>query len=671
MAVSSIKKIDLIGLERDRMDILSFLQNRGQLEIISSPAAGTAQPGVGKTAGAEPMELEDAISFLGAYSRPGGVFSKMLKQRVMISAAQLRQEAAAFDVRAFLDELNKFRLQYQELQRRKERFNQERIALMPWRFLETRLDDLRNPSSLFGVFLGTVDLREKDNLLRDISGGGAPAHLEIVNTADGTLYAAVVYLAKNFERIEGLLKGRKFNFVVLGAGEETVRERLLEVNIESLILDDKMQDIRGQFCRMSEQALRLMLVHDYLLCLRERMSVSGTLEKQAYTFSLCAWARRKDIPGLEEELYRKFPESAVFLSDPFPGENIPSALENRPLLQPFEVVTDLYGKPVYGGIDPSGLLAPFFLVSFGFCIADAGYGLLILAAAAFLFSRRPPPPEKIFLRLMVWMGIFTVIAGMITGGFFGDLIGRLPESFAWAKRLQRKLAIIDPVKDSMLFLGATLIFGFLQVACGVAVKFCRDLKRDRFAAFALDLPSLFVQFSMLGLCLVFTGMGPAWLAGYALYSFVAAGALIVFYNWRSNKDISLKIFWSGFGLYSIVTGNFLSDTLSFSRIFALGLTGSLLGAAINTMLFPSGPVNGIGGIIGAAAAVGVLFAAHILNMAISLLGAYVHTSRLQYLEFFGKFFEAGGRPFRAFRQEGKYTYITTAADQTVRPVTTK
>ncbi len=671
MAVSRIKKIDLIGLERDRMEILSFLQNRGQLEIISPPSSGTPQSGIGKTAGVEPLELEDAISFLGAHSRPGGSFSKMLKQRVMVSAAQLRQESAAFDVRSFLDELNNFRLQYQELQRRKERFQQERISLMPWRFLETRLDDLRSPSSSCGIFLGTVDLREKDNLLRDISGAGVPAHMETVNISDDTVYAAVVYLARDFEKMEALLKDRKFNFTVLGTGEETVRERLLEVNIEILILDDKMHDLRGQFCRMSEQALRLMLVHDHLFCLRERMAVSGTLEKQAYTFSLCAWVRRKDIAGLKEDLSGKFPESAVFLSDPLPGENVPSALENRPLLQPFEVVTDLYGKPVYGGIDPSGLLAPFFLVSFGFCIADAGYGLIILAIAAFLFSRRPPAAERMFLRLMVWMGIFTVIAGAVTGSFFGDLIGRLPESFAWAKGLQRRLALMDPVKDSMLFLGATLIFGFLQVACGVAVKFCRDLKRDMFAAFALDLPSLFVQFSMLGLCLVFTGMGPGWLAGYALYSFCAAGALIIFYNWRSNNDISLKIFWSGFGLYSIITGNFLSDTLSFSRIFALGLTGSLLGTAINTMLFPSGPVNGIGGIIGAAVAIGVLFAAHILNMAISLLGAYVHTSRLQYLEFFGKFFEAGGRPFKAFRQEGKYTYITTAADQAAQPVTTK
>jgi len=660
MAISQIKKIDLIGLERDRMDILSFLQNSGELEMIVPPVSGPAPFSAREQFGMEPVELEDAISFLSAYAQAGGVFSKMIKQRVLVSSAQLQKEAADFDARSFLEELNKLRGQHQELQHRKERFLQERSSLLPWRYLDAQLADLRKPSGECGIFLGIIDNSDYEAFLAASEESGDPLYHETVNTLKDVRYLAVVYLNRDFEKIETLLKNNKFNFVLLGDGAKTVREHLLEINIEALIIDDRVFDIRRQFCRMSEQAFRLMLVHDHLLGLKERASVADTLERQRYTFNLCAWIRQKDIPGLKNALSRKFPESALFLSDPAPGENIPSALENKPLLQPFEVVTDLYGKPVYGGIDPSGLLAPFFVLSFGFCIGDAGYGLLILAAAALLFARKPPPAEKLFLRLMVWMGIFTVGAGLVTGSFFGDLISRLPDSLLWLKTFQRKLTLFDPIRDSMLFLGATLIFGFIQVGVGVAIKFLRDLKHDKFAAFALDLPSLIVQCSMLVLSIVFTGLAPAWISKYALYSLGAAGALIIFYNWRSNTDFSLKIFWSIFGLYSIITGNFLSDTLSFSRIFALGLTGSLLGNAINTMLFPSGPLNGIGSFLGAGLALCVLFAAHLLNMAISLLGAYVHTSRLQYLEFFGKFFEAGGRPFKAFRREGKYTYITTA-----------
>ncbi|MFZ2384856.1 MAG: hypothetical protein WBE75_01420 [Candidatus Omnitrophota bacterium] len=660
MAISKIKKIDLIGLGLDRMDILFFLQNSGKLEMIASSSAAPAPFAAREQCGMEPVELEDAISFLSAYAQAGGILSKMIKQRVMVSAAQLQKEAADFDARSFLEELSKLRGQHQELQHRKERLLQERVTLMPWRYLDAQLADLRNPSGECGIFLGIMDGSDYEAFLAAGEACGCPVYHETVNAVKDSRYIAVVYLNRDFEKIESLLKNNKCNIVLLGDGAKTVREQLLEINIEGLIVDDRIIDIRGQFRRMSEQAFRLMLVHDHLLGVKDRASAADTLERQRYTFNLCAWIRENDIAWLKNALFRKFPASELFISEPAPGESVPSALENRPLLQPFEVVTDLYGKPVYGGIDPSGLLAPFFLLSFGFCIADAGYGLLILTAAAFLFARRPPPAEKLFLRLLVWMGIFTVGAGLVTGSFFGDLISRLPDSFLWLKTVQRRWILFDPIKDSMLFLGATLIFGFIQVGAGVAIKFFRDLKRDKFAAFALDLPSLLVQGSMLSLCVVFTGLAPAWISKYALYSLGAAGAAIIFYNWRSNTDFSLKIFWSVFGLYSIITGNFLSDTLSFSRIFALGLTGSLLGTAVNTMLFPSGPVNGVGGFLGAGLALGVLFAAHLLNMAISLLGAYVHTSRLQYLEFFGKFFEAGGRPFRAFRQEGKYTYITTA-----------
>ncbi|MDD5618015.1 MAG: V-type ATP synthase subunit I, partial [Candidatus Omnitrophica bacterium] len=145
---------------------------------------------------------------------------------------------------------------------------------------------------------------------------------------------------------------------------------------------------------------------------------------------------------------------------------------------------------------------------------------------------------------------------------------------------------------------------------------------------------------------------------YVFGLFILAAATVIFYQWKSNKEISLKIFWSFFGIYSIITGNFLADTLSFSRIFALGLTSGLLAMAINTILFPKGPVQGGFAFIAAALAILVMLLAHVLNFAISMLGAYVHTSRLQYLEFFTKFFEAGGRPFKPFKLENKYIFLT-------------
>ncbi len=174
----------------------------------------------------------------------------------------------------------------------------------------------------------------------------------------------------------------------------------------------------------------------------------------------------------------------------------------------------------------------------------------------------------------------------------------------------------------------------------------------------LDLPTLLVQTGLLLLVLVSAGILPAGLLRFVLGLLITAAMGVIYYQWTSNREISLKIFWSVFGIYSIITGNFLADTLSFSRIFALGLTGGLLGMAINTMLLPSAPVRGLAGFVGLAVASLALCAGHLINLAISVLGAYVHTSRLQYLEFFTKFFESGGRQFKPFKLENKYVFLT-------------
>ena len=659
MAVSNISKISIIGLERDRTEVLSFLQSSGRLELIPEAKISAEAQTLSDFSGVDPVELEDAITFLSAYPVKTGGAASLLKQRLLVSAKQLRDTAGTFDYPSFLEELNKLRSMHQEYLHRKERLSQERSSLMPWRGMDILLDDLHSTSQNCGFFLGTCSLKEHADLRKEMESSQLPLFINTVGCDKSTVYLAVIYLSRDFEPLETLLKNNGFNFVTLGRGNKTVREQLLEVNIEALILDDKIADIRERFSRMSEQQLRLMIVHDYLSNLKSRASVAEQLLRQKYTFVLQAWIRRKDEQAIKRGLFLKFGAIEVITSLPCAGEDVPTALENKPLVQPFEIVTNLYGQPVYRGIDPSGLLAPFFALSFGFCMADAGYGVILLAMAIYMFTRKSATlMDKAFPRLVFILGIVTVAGGIVTGGFFGDLISRLPDFFAPLKQLQRRMTVFDPVKDSMLFLGMTLIFGFIQVCTGVAIKFLHDLRQDKFSALTLDLPSLFVQFGMLMLTLVFTGIAPAGIMKYALVMLSVAGGLVIFYHWQVNKDISLKIFWSLFGLYSVITGNFLADTLSFSRIFALGLTGSLLGTAINTMLFPSGPVNGILGAAAAALALAVLFAGHILNMAIALLGAYVHTSRLQYLEFFGKFFESGGRPFKSFREEVKYTYIT-------------
>jgi len=658
MAISRIKKIEIIGLREDQEKILELLQKLGIVELIKVMQQPQAEMPDSEAKEINLVEIEQAVHSLAACREKSGMLEGMVKLKPLVYKNQLDEVVAKFDYHSLLERLNNFQRDLRDIAKHKERLAAEKQLLWGWRNLNIPLDELRSTEKC-GIFLGVLNSRDYAALLNECQNDCKHSLFEVVYEDNANTYLAIFYMLDEFERIEEILQKRRFNFVTLSHSKGTAKNRIAEIDREILVLNARAHEINSAIAKLSAEQFRLMVVYDYLLNAGKIKDAGGSLYKQQFTFSLSGWIRSKDTKVLEKELGFRFKETAVFLSEPKPEEDIPIALENKNMVQPFEAVTNLYGQPLYDGTDPTGYLAPFFALSFGFCMLDAGYGLILLAIMVFMMNKKQITKEsRNFMRLFLFMSISVIFAGVITGGFFGDMISRLPAQFAVIKSVQRKLTLFDPVKDSLLFLGLAVAIGFIQVWIGVFIRFARNLRRDKFAALVLDLPTLLVQTSLLLLVFAFSGLLPSFIIRYALGLFVLAAVSIVYYQWKSNKEISLKVFWSFFGIYSVVTGNFLADTLSFSRIFALGLTGSLLGIAINTILFPQGTLKGGFALLGFAFAISAMVVAHVLNFAICMLGAYVHTSRLQYLEFFTKFFESGGRPFRPLKLESKYTFLT-------------
>lgn len=658
MAIVKINKIELIGLEKDRENFLVLLQELGIVELIDvQQEASVVYPSQAVAIDAQLLELEEAISFLASFQERGGLLEGMIKLKPLVYERQLDEVISTFDYQGILKKISNLRNDLNNLLHQKERLNQLRLLLMPWRKLTLYLNEIRSTENC-DVVLGVLNSRDYSNLKDDLEKESINLFIEVVNQDRINLYLLILYIKYDFERLQTILKNYHFNFTVLPKSNSTVKDELLEVNFKALVLDDQIQDIKENIIELSKERFKLMVVYDYLVNVQRRYDTDKILAKQKFTFSLSGWIRYKDIRLLEREIAGKFKDVAIFVSDPQPNEDIPTTLENAPIIRPFEVVTNLYGQPVYNGLDPTRFLAPFFAISFGFCLLDAGYGLMLfLTTLFFLKKKQISEYGKKFLRFFQYVSIATMIAGAVTGNFFGDLISRLPEQFAVIKNIQSNLTLLNPVKNSLVFLGFTLMLGFIQIWTGVFIRFLRNLGRNRFAAFVLDLPTLLIQTSLLLMALIFFKVLPEYVLKYAGILLGISALMVVYYQLKANRDVSLKIFWSIFGVYSIVTGNFLADTLSFSRIFALGLTGGLLGMAINTMLFPKGPINSFFAWLAAAVAILLLFLCHVITLAISMLGAYVHTSRLQYLEFFTKFFESGGRPFRPFKRGSKYTFL--------------
>jgi V/A-type H+-transporting ATPase subunit I len=361
-------------------------------------------------------------------------------------------------------------------------------------------------------------------------------------------------------------------------------------------------------------------------------------------------------------IIESFKSARVLEVQPDEDESIPIILENKPLFRPFEIVVNLYGVPRYFEIDPTPFVSLFFALFFALCLTDAGYGI-ILAILTLVFAFRKKNVKQ-FLMLIFAGAIFTVFTGALFNGWFGDLPGYIGIGGFFTK-----LAIMgDPIKSTeaaMNFFRLALALGVIHVIFGLSIKFFDCLKkRDWRGAFLDGLPWIIIVLSIViillssqiavNIYLISQPLFPASISKILLWPALAAAAVIIFFGARSEKRWGLRIFL-GFLNLTVLGGvtSYLGDFLSYIRLMALGMTTAGIAIAINKIAFQFLSIP----VIGIIMLLVILIFGHIFNMAINIMGAFVHTLRLQYVEFFQKFYAGGGRPFEALKDEHKYITI--------------
>lgn len=379
---------------------------------------------------------------------------------------------------------------------------------------------------------------------------------------------------------------------------------------------------------------------------------------------LAGWIEKSRRRALLERVARLSPEVVVSVREPSRDEDVPVALRNGPLGKPFEAVGDLYGRTSYAGLDASPYLAFFFALTFAFCLADVGYGLMIVVLSLFLKRKFRSEPAGKMLTVFFYSGLATVLTGVLTNSWLGNFFRVFPFFPAGLPGFQERLALLSPVDnpaDTMRFFYFALFFGFAQVSFGLMLKAAAAIRRAGPAGAASSLPPLACQLGIPLLAALFFLRGRLPFADAAIRVLVpvlaVSAALIVRHQFRLYRDIVERLFWAVYSLYGLVVGNLVADTLSYARIFALGLTSALLAVTVNELALMAGAVP----LVGFLAAFLVLAAGHLFNLFISGLGSFVHTSRLQYLEFFTKFYEGGGRPFDPLRLEYRYLEVEGAS----------
>ena len=420
------------------------------------------------------------------------------------------------------------------------------------------------------------------------------------------------------------------------------RERLLK---EADDLDVKMRQ------KAEELVPDVRRFSDYWAVLADR---ARALEGGEYTDEVVlirSWVPVEEEDELVRALSPVSNLTELRFYDPEESDMPPTLLQNPEWSLPFETLTKLYGAPKYGGIDPTPLLAPFFFIFFGMCLGDGGYGLIMVGFfMAFLKKfKKMPSGTKQFFSLFVLSGIAATLVGALTGSWMGDMIDVVP-FLRFLKPIKDIPVLLIPMNDPMAFLGISLVFGIVQIFFGMAVAMKDCLKKgDYMGAFADQLGWMVFLTGLLLLGASAKLPAISWLGKLV----TAAGAITLVATQGRDKDGMIQKAISGLlSLYNVTA--YLGDVLSYSRLLALGLATSAIAMIINMLAGLSSSIPYVGWLI----AIVLFLGGHLFSVAVNVLGAFVHSLRLQYVEFFSKFYAGGGRLFEPLRYNTKYVAIS-------------
>lgn len=647
MAISEVSKITIFSHSTASEFVIKVLHDLECVEVIE-PKERKSDEFLRRRLSEISSDLEKIkhiISTIFKYSD-----SRFHETKYKITPDEEQQVVSKLDWRSIYKKVNYYLAEIAKLEIRKSTLINTIQQLQPWSSVNIPFKMYADTKRLKFI-AGQIAINLWERFKQEVK--TIPLILEKVNEDKGFVYFLLVYPSSFFQHIKKIRTSYAFTEVLYPTKytSATPLRILRRFQQEVSGIEKRIAHYQQEIGFCSVKLPELKVFYDYLLKTKNILETRGLLLNTKYNTYFHGWIVTERIKILEEKLKQKKLPYYILVSAPSPGEDVPVVLKNNPLVEPFEVVTDLYGKPNYQELDPTPFLSPFFVLFFGICMADVGYGLAITLAGFWGLKVVRSVAARRFLKLVLYCGISTLILGALTGSYFGNLLNRF-EFFSFARRFRESFLIFDPLQNPLMFLGVCLLLGLIQTIFGCVLKSVQTIKNKNWQTlFLLDIPTLGIQTSFPLLLLAFM-FNVQLLPIQVLLLVLGISAFLIMLNqWLINDSVVLKLFQMFFVVYGVITGNALSDPLSYSRLFALGLSTALLAMALNeiaSLIFNIGYLGILPGII-------FLIVVHGITLAISALGAYVHTSRLQYLEFFNKFFQGGGRELRPLKWEKKYT----------------
>ncbi len=652
MAKIKMQKIEMIALLKDSKSIVERLQRRGVMEVYKADDGELLTlntNGIISQLERNTASVKNALEILNKYSNRKPSLFQSLNGRRTVSTDKFGKDKEIADKTlgmccSILDCSKKITDYSSEITKLKTRID----MLLPWVNLDISPNFKGTKTTVchIGTLPDMYTAEEVEEKIISID-EDAVAQAEVVSSQKEQSCVIVTSHKAVSQKVFSVLREIGFvqiNSISNNTPKEEIKELEDKIKNSQKLIENCEKSIRD--CDGSQGQIEFLI--DFLTMRRDKYDAINQLQMTGKTVVINGYVPEKYVNGLIEEFESKY-TVAITVKDPGDDEDVPVLLENGRFSEPVEGITEMYALPNKRDVDPSSVMAFFYYMFFGIMLSDAGYGvLMVIGTTLVLRFFSVEGSLKRSMKMFQYCGVSTVIWGALFGSWFGDLPQVIASNF-FGKDIGSTALWFEPIADPIKMLLFSFGLGILHLFLGLAVNLKKLWNEgNKFDAICEVVP---VYITILGVAPL--GMGilsdvSPELQKIGTYLLIVGVVSIVLTAGRSSKNIFMRFFGGIYGLYNVATG-YLSDILSYSRLLALGLATGSIASVVNLIAtMPESPV------IKAIMLIVVGIIGHTANMGINLLGAYVHSDRLQFVELFSKFYEGGGRAFKPLKVNTKY-----------------